>query len=82
MKVGSWEDAIAELKASRLQPGSGVSAGTVQYLLARCYRELGQLPEETAALSLAVKSVGAQLTVDGPLISELVKREKEAGRIR
>lgn len=77
MKVGSWSDAEAELKQVSLGGGPGVSAGTVQFLLGQCYRQLGRPAEMRAAFDLAAKATGAQLTVNGPLISELVKKELE-----
>lgn len=75
MKVGSWSDAEVELKKATLSAGPGVSAGTVQFLLGQCYRQLGRPGEMRAAFDLAAKAAGAQLTVNGPLISELVKKE-------
>lgn len=75
MKVGSWTDAEAELKKVTLGNGPGVSAGTVQFLLGQCYRQLGRPAEMRAAFDLAARAAGAQLTVNGPLISELVKKE-------
>lgn len=81
MKVESWEDAVTELKQVTLGSNPGVADGTVQYLLARCYGKLGMLTQEAAALDLAGKSDGAQLVVNGPLITELVKRERAGARL-
>ena len=82
MKVESWDDAVEELKLVNLTATPGVSSGTVHYLLGRCYRRLGRLPEEAAAFEQALRVEGAQLVVNGPLITELIRREREAARGR
>jgi hypothetical protein len=75
MRVGSWNEARAELEAVDLPDGGGVSAGTVQYLSGLCREALGQLAEAERAWRAAAASKDAMLTADGPLIRDLAEQK-------
>jgi len=72
MRLTSWNAALAELQQVKLPETSGVSNGTVQYLLGRCLDALGRAPDAQQAFSAATKTAGSTLGEDGPLISDLV----------
>jgi len=72
MRLASWNAAVAELQQVKLPDTSGVSNGTVQYMLGRCWDALGRAAEAQQAFAGAGKVAGSTLGEDGPLISELV----------
>jgi hypothetical protein len=72
MRLGSWNAAIAELQQVKLPDTSGVSNGTVQYLLGRCLDSLGKAADAQQAFDSAAKIAGSTFGEDGPLISDLV----------
>jgi hypothetical protein len=72
MRVGNWSEARSELEKVRLPNGSGVSNGTVLYLMAMCHDALGQRSEAEAALRSAA-ATNATLTNDGPSIKLLAE---------
>ncbi len=70
--VEDWNDARTELQRVHLPDGSGVSNGTVQYLLGLCEQKLGnRAAAETAWKAAATSS--ALLTEDGPAVSDLAQ---------
>jgi hypothetical protein len=72
MRLASWNAAAAELQDVKLPDTAGVSNGTVQYLLGRCFDALGRAPDAQQAFDAAGKVTGSTLGEDGPLIAELV----------
>jgi hypothetical protein len=72
MRVGNWSEARSELEKVRLPNGTGVSNGTVLYLMAMCHDALGQRSEAEAALRGAA-ATSATLTNDGPSIKLLAE---------
>jgi tetratricopeptide (TPR) repeat protein len=77
MRLGSWNAAIAELQAVKLPDTSGVSNGTVQYMLGRCLDALGKPNDAQQAYATAAKTAGSTFGEDGPLISNLVAVRKK-----
>ncbi len=74
MRLGSWDHAMVALEATSLPVGPGVSAATVDYLLALCLREIGDIDAAGAALRRAADADGALLSVGGPPIGPLAAR--------
>jgi hypothetical protein len=72
MRLGSWNAAVAELQQVKLPDTSGVSNGTVQYMLGRCLDAAGKAAEAQQAFATAAKITGSTFGEDGPLISNLV----------
>jgi len=67
-----WNAAVAELQQVKLPDTSGVSNGTVQYMLGRCWDALGRAADARQAFDAAGKATGSTLGEDGPLITDLV----------
>jgi len=63
------------LEATSLPVGPGVSEATVDYLLAMCLKEIGQVDAAREALRRAADAQGALLSVGGPPIEPLAVRE-------
>jgi hypothetical protein len=77
MRLSSWNAAMTELQLVKLPDTSGVSNGTVQYLLARCLDSLGRANDALQAYTAAAKTNGSTLGEDGPLISDLVAAKRK-----
>jgi hypothetical protein len=77
MRLSSWNAAMTELQLVKLPDTSGVSNGTVQYLLGRCLDALGRTADAQIAFTTASKTAGSTLGEDGPLISDLVAVKKK-----
>lgn len=77
MRLGSWNAAVAELQQVKLPDTSGVSNGTVQYLLGRCWDSLGRAADAQQAYDSAGKIAGSTFGEDGPLISDLIAVRKK-----
>jgi tetratricopeptide (TPR) repeat protein len=75
MRLGDMEAAARELTNVSLPSGSGVSQGTVEYLLGVCYEALGRRAESEQAWKRASTHAGSELTEDGPTIKELLDRK-------
>jgi hypothetical protein len=71
-RVENWGDARLELQRVKLPDGSGVSNGTVQYLLALCADKLGNRTDAETAYAAAVAS-DASITEDGPSVKDLAE---------
>jgi hypothetical protein len=71
-RSGEWNAARAELQRVQLPAGTGVSDGTVQYLLGLASDRLGNRAEAEAALKKAA-AAGGLVTEDGPAVRELAE---------
>ena len=69
-RVENWSDARIELQRVKLADASGVSSGTIQYLLGVCAERLGNRAEAEQAYTAAAATT-ALLTEDGPPVKEL-----------
>jgi hypothetical protein len=78
MRLGQFQQAIAQLELVRLPDGAGVSAGTVAYLLGMCYEALGRRGEATAAYTTASKSVDSTLSYMGPPTAPLAQERLQS----
>jgi PDZ domain-containing protein/PEGA domain-containing protein len=74
MRLGNWADAKNELDRVKLDDGTGVSTGTVQYLTGLCSEALGDLSEAQRAWQAAAQSQSG-ITEDGPPVKELATRK-------
>jgi hypothetical protein len=68
-RSGDWNSARDELQRVRLPAGSGVSDGTVQYLLGLAADQLGNRADAEAALKKAIAE-GGLVTEDGPAVRD------------
>ena len=75
MAVGNYSAAQQTLAQVRLESRHGISKGTVDYLRAVCYKQLGQLAEARALFEAASQEQYALLTEHGPAISYLAREE-------
>lgn len=73
LKLGNHAEARRELARVKLPDGPGISNGTVQYLVGLSYEGTNQPAEAEQAFRAAAAVEGAQLTVFGPAIADLVK---------
>jgi hypothetical protein len=71
MAVENFREAREHLERVDLPRGSGVSFGTVQYLLGVTYEKLDLLLDAERAWNEAVNSPTSTLTEDGPTVAEL-----------
>jgi tetratricopeptide (TPR) repeat protein len=71
-RSGEWNDAREELQRIQLPAGTGVSDGTVQYLLGLAADRLGNRADAEAALKKAA-AAGGLVTEDGPAVRELAE---------
>jgi tetratricopeptide (TPR) repeat protein len=71
-RSGDWNSARAELQRVQMPAGTGVSDGTVQYLLGLAADRLGNRAEAEAALKKAA-ATGGLFTEDGPAVKELAE---------
>ncbi len=74
MRLGNWDYAIPILEGTALPVGPGVSAATVDYLMAMCLIEIGEVAAARPALTRAAGSDEARLSVRGPRIAPLAAR--------
>lgn len=74
MHLGNWDRAISILEGTALPVGPGVSAATVDYLMAMCLIEIGEVAAARSALTRAAGSDEARLSVRGPRIAPLAAR--------
>ena len=78
------DEARRALEQVKFQPGPGISAATVQYLLGMCAEKSGEYAEAERLWKAAAQSPGSLLTEDGPLIKDLaeeaMKRLQGGGR--
>jgi Tfp pilus assembly protein PilF len=75
MAVGNYSAAQQTLTQVRLESRPGISKGTVDYLRAVCYKQLGQLAEARALFEAASQEPDALLTERGPAVSYLAREE-------
>lgn len=73
MCVENWEDALGELEQVTLPDRTGVSAGTVAYLIGLCHEALGQDTQARSAFERAAAATGSTLGIDGPPIPLLAR---------
>lgn len=73
MSLENWSEARRELQRVRLADGPGVSNGTVQYLLGRCFEEMGQVAEADQAYKAAAAVEGSLVTEFGPTVADAIK---------
>jgi hypothetical protein len=71
MHTRSWALARTELERVTMPQGSGVSNGTVQYLLGLCYDALGLPADAARAWKVAAADATGLLTEDGPPIADM-----------
>lgn len=74
MRLGNWDYAIPILEGTALPAGPGVSAATVDYLLATCLVEIGEVAAARSALTRAAESGEGRLSVRGPRVAPLAAR--------
>jgi hypothetical protein len=75
MAVGNYSAAQQTLAQVRLQSRRDISKGTVDYLRAVCYKQLGQLAEARALFEAASQEPDALLAERGPAVSYLAREE-------
>jgi tetratricopeptide (TPR) repeat protein len=73
MHLQNWDAALTELGQAQFAGTSGVSAGTVAYLMAVCFDALGRAPEAEAAFTKAAAATGARLSADGAFVAPLAR---------
>ena len=73
--VGNYSAAQETLAEVRLENRRGISKGTVDYLRAVCYKQLGQVAEARTSFEAASQEQDALLTENGPAISYLARAE-------
>jgi Flp pilus assembly protein TadD len=71
-RVENWTEARMELQRVKLPDGTGVSNGTVQYLLGLCADKLGNRADAETAFRAAIAS-DALITEDGPSVKDLAE---------
>jgi hypothetical protein len=71
-RVENWTEARLELQRVKLPDGTGVSNGTVQYLLGLCADKLGNRADAETAFRAAIAS-DALITEDGPSVKDLAE---------
>lgn len=75
MAVGNYEAAQQTLGQVRLDGRRGVSKGTVDYLRAICFKQLGQLDQARTLFEAAAKEPDARLNEGGPAVSYLANEQ-------
>jgi len=78
IRLENWTRALRVLESVSLPPGPGVSAAAVDYLTGVCLTQIGELEGARAALSRAAEAESATLSVGGPSIPPLARRELAA----
>jgi tetratricopeptide (TPR) repeat protein len=78
MRLGQYQQAIAQFEQVQLPDGAGVSAGTVSYLLGLCYEALGRRAEATTAYTNASKSTDSRLSYMGPPTAPLAQERLQS----
>jgi Tfp pilus assembly protein PilF len=75
MAVGNYSAAQQTLGQVRIDARRGISKGTVDYLRAVCYKQLGQRDEARALFESAAQEPDALLTEHGPTVSHLATEQ-------
>jgi hypothetical protein len=75
MRLRNYAEARAELAKIKLEPGPGVSGGTVHFLLGLCHETLGSAADAEREWRLAEQDSESLLTENGPFISDLAKEK-------
>jgi hypothetical protein len=75
MAVGNYSAAQQTLAQVRLESRRGISKGTVDYLRAVCYKQMGQLAEARALFEAASQEPDALFSERGPAVSYLAREE-------
>jgi hypothetical protein len=70
IRVGAFEDALAELSRVQIPAGPGVSSGTVFYLRGVSLEALGRTAEAEQAWQAAAMVDGSLVTEDGPSVKD------------
>ena len=75
MAVANYEAAQQTLGQVRIDSRRGISKGTVDYLRAICFKQLGQLDQARALFETAALEPDALLTERGPAVSYLANEQ-------
>ena len=73
IRLTNWDLAIRELEQVSLPDGSGVAAGTVDYLLGLCLTEISRLTDAQAAFRRAA-TTDSHLFIGGPPVAALAEQ--------